>query len=75
MLDRACAGLAFPKTVEKAFAGQISADFVPNFWQVMNPKAKKRTVGKRIFPKSAKKQPLTSKMGGAIFSPKKELPI
>lgn len=41
----------------------------------MNPKAKKRTVGKRIFPKSAKKQPLTSKMGGAIFSPKKELPI
>jgi hypothetical protein len=57
-------------------------DFVPNFWQVMNLiwqvmnlKSKKQTIGKHIPQNSKKKRLLTSRMGGAIFNSKKEIPI
>jgi hypothetical protein len=66
MLDRACAGFAFPKTVEKAFAGQICADFVPNFWQVMNPKAKNRRLAS-VFLQIGKKAALDIKNGRCYF--------
>jgi len=75
MVDRACGGPAFPNTVEKAFAGPTYADFVPNFWNVMNVKAKNGPLASTLLKILQKNGSLTPKMGGAIFDTKKELPI